>query len=154
MFSRPNFSLHTFSSQVTIALLCVYVLYAVSPIAYDTISSQPGACCAQCGGQQKSIKLLIVDVVLAALRGNSGNDHGSAKDHACPDSDHILLKKKRALRTSTISLIALLSTHTTKRLGAPEAHIGPVVALQFEGIAMQCPNGYQCLHSGTSPPSA
>ena len=154
MFSRPHRFLHRFYSQVTTVLLCVYVLYAVSPLAYDTISNQPGACCAQCGGQTKTIKLFIIEAFLSAVMGESKNDHGSAQDHSCPDSDHILLKKKRALRTSVVNLIAILSTHTTKRLGIPDPQTGPVVAVQFEGIALQCPNGYQFLHSGTSPPSA
>jgi len=133
---------------VNYILLFVYFIYALSPLAYDNISTHPEHPDCLCQ-PSKIIKLYAVDVLLStvALNGQKTDDDASSQDH-------ILVRKKKALRTSVVKLIAQLSLLSTKRADlCPSQAIWTDAALTAQ-TRLNCPQGYEFLHSGTSPPSA
>jgi len=137
-------------SSISLFLVCMYALYAVSPLSYDTVNIQPNDPANGFNEKERTIKLYALDVILSALL--DLREHGPAKNDSSKE-DHILLIKKRALRTSLTQLISQLSSQSEKRLDVPPDHENFLNTEPLWGAVSTRPNGYQFLHSGASPPS-
>lgn len=136
---------------VNFILLCLYVIYAISPLTYDSINCRhQGEVRGPNGKDGRIVKLYVVDVIMSALT----EDERDADDDASSSQNHILLGKKKALRTPVVKLITHLLILSTRRADLPCGPEDFAVAAPERGAAPTCPNGYECLHSGTSPPAA
>ena len=135
---------------VAVVLLCMFSLYAVSPLTYDSIGMPADDACSGPGERTRIVKLYIVDVLLTAVLGE--DDQDKEKNEASSE-DHILLKKKRALLVSVLLLMGLIACRIAKRFDASLSLVGRRLGTAYQRTVHTCPNGYQFLHSGTSPPS-
>jgi len=131
-------------------LLCVFVLYAISPIAYDTIRGHGGDGCGESTAHVRIVKLYVLDLLLSAMMGSNAKDAEHESDAA---EDHILLKKKRVISCLTSPLLVHLSLRTGKRLGMTSDREGILLASAELSLSPRSSNGYQFLYSGTAPPS-
>ncbi len=137
--------------HVNFVLIFVYLIYVISPLAYDTVALQPGDVNHRPGDTEWTIKLYAADVILSALLPQSEQDKGRDDESS---GDHILLQKKKALRTPAPKIIALPSLRSSKRVKEPPVHEGLDYGTSQPDAGPTCPNGYQFQHSGTSPPAA
>jgi hypothetical protein len=137
-------------TYLNFSLLVIFSLYAISPLSYDAVNNKSGS---TLSNPKHSIKLFALSALFDAYE--SSDDHDDDGPLSASSHDHILLKKKRALRSaSAAKLIAQLSTRSEMRLGIPSVRDCIALVPPMQGDSPRCPRGHFSQHSGTSPPSA
>lgn len=136
-------------SILTYVFLCFFLFYAVSPLTYSLAGNQPQQTLDAPNKTSKTIRLFIIDVLFSSLS-QQNNDNA---DNPAEDNSHILLRKKRALRSSNSGIVAEPVAHLAKHFEIPKVREQAFLTSADFSKKIACPGGFQLFHSGISPPS-
>jgi len=136
-------------STSTYLFLIFYLCYAISPLSYSVADSQLKRTGGEAAKATKTIRLFVIDSLLSDLLLQEDEDSDGLDD----ESTLILLQKKRAILSSG-NIIARPASHTVLY-----HEIRPILDIvsykqQLPDREFNCPNGFELIHSGISPPSA
>jgi hypothetical protein len=135
---------------ITLLVLSFYLFHALSPLLY----SAGGAHAADQSESRPDASLTGYKPSPAEHPRYLEPAQDKDGDSSSAPSSRVLLKKKRALATSSKDVIAKLSQHYAKFSHfTPPSEIANIT-LPIPEHRPICPNGFQLYHSGTSPPSA
>ena len=134
---------------LTFVFLCFFIVYAVSPLTCCLGDRQSHHLSGDANKAANTIRLFVLDVLFSTLSQQNDTDGDDPAD----DHSHVLLTKKRALRSSSSKMITEPAARQAKHfeMSSIRGRAVPILAVFDNDPAG--PGGFQLLHSGISPPS-